>query len=361
MKSSVTKTIKTIIFIFILITFLIELYSQESSLKTISLSFVGDLFLQRQLFNSYYDPQRRTYYFPEEIFEDIREYINKDFSFIVIDTPIATNLYPPSGYPLYNAPIEILDPLKRVGFNIMITSGNHSLDKGEGGLITTIENIRKRDLYYVGTNSTKEESKKYLILEKNNIKIGVLAYTFSTNGIPLPKGKKYLVNLIDREKIKKDLDKIKNLCDFKIVYLHWGNIEYLDEVEGWQKRLAREIINHGADLIVGSHPHAIKTYENIAGKWCFYALGNFFTDQYGVYRPEVKYGYILNLYLSKYKDRVSIIKKDIIPIFIWRKNLGGKYEYKILKAEKVKHLSNIDIKDKMYFERVKKILKLEEE
>ncbi|MGC9002063.1 MAG: CapA family protein [Dictyoglomus sp.] len=346
---------------FPLITFLIDLHSQENSLETISLSFVGDLFIQRQLFNSYYDPQRKTYYFPEEIFEDIREYINKDFSSIVIDTPVATNLCPPSGYPSYNAPIEILDTLKRVGFNIMITSGNHALDKGERGLIATIENIRKRDLYYVGTNSKKEESKKYLILEKNNIKIGVLAYTFSTNGIPLPKGKEYFVNLIDREKIKKDLSKVKNLCDFKIVYLHWGDIEYLDEVEEWQKRLAKEIINYGADLIVGSHPHAIKTYENIEGKWCFYALGNFFTDQYGVYRPEVKYGYILNLYLLKYKERVNIIKKDIIPIFIWRKSLGSKYEYKLLKAEKVKYLSNIDVKDKIYLKRVKKILRLEEE
>jgi len=355
-----TKKINVVLFILVILLFISDFNSQEKPADIVSLAFAGDLFIQSQLFKSYYDPNTKSYYFPEDIFEDIKEFINKDFSFIVIDTPVAT-LYPPSGYPLYNAPIEMLDTLKKVGFNVMITSGNHSLDKGEKGLITTMENMIKKDLYYVGTNRTKEESNKYLILEKNNIKIGILAYTFSTNGIPLPKGKDYLVNLINKQKIKNDLEKIKNLCDFKIVYLHWGNIEYLDEIEESQKTLAKEIISYGADLIVGSHPHAIKPYENINGKWCFYALGNFFTDQYGVYRPEVKYGFILNISLLKYNDKVNLVSKEIIPIFIWRKKLGKRYEYKILRAEKVKNLPNIDIKDKMYFERVKKILKLEEE
>lgn len=332
---------------------------ENSSPNILSLSFVGDLFLQRQLFNSYYEHKENKYYFPEKIFTDINEYVNKDFSFIVIDTPVASNISPPSGYPLYNAPVEILDTLKKIGFNVMITSGNHSLDKGEKGLIETIKNIKRRGLFYVGTNLSKDE--KFLILEKNHIKIGVLAYTFSTNGIPLPKGKEYLVNLIDKSIIKKDIQIIKNLCDFIIVYLHWGNIEYIDEVEEDQKNLAKGIIDWGADIIIGSHPHAIKPFEKINNKLCFYSLGNFFADQYGLKIPEVKFGLILNLTISKFNKKVHIIDYKTIPVFIWRQSLNKKYEYKVIKAEKVTNLSNIEIKDKLYYNKVRTLLRIEED
>lgn len=356
------KIIKIILFILIIIVLEAHLSigENEENTNSITLSFVGDLFLQKHLSNSYYNPKTNNYYFPERIFTDIKDYVNKDFSFIVLDTPITT-LYPPSGYPLYNSPVEILDTLKKIGFNVMITAGNHALDKGEKGLIETIENIRKRNLLYVGTNAKKEDREKYLILKKNGIKVGILAYTFSTNGIPLPKGKEFLVNLIDLSIIKNDLKNIKDLCDFIIVYLHWGNIEYLDTIEKSQRRLAKEITNWGADIIVGSHPHVIKAYENINGKWCFYSLGNFFTDQYGLNRPEVKYGYILIITLSKFNKRVYLTDKKIIPTFILRERRKNKFDYKILKAEEVKNLPNIEIKDKIYYERLQSLLLLGED
>lgn len=346
--------IKCNIFIAILIFFVFKI-TENHIPSTLSLSFVGDLFLQRQIFNSYYDPKENKYHFPEKIFEDIKDYINKDFSFIVIDTPIASNIFPPSGYPLYNAPVEILDTLKKVGFNVMITSGNHTLDKGERGLIETIENIRKRNLLWVGTNLREKE--KFLILEKNNIKIGVLAYSFSTNGIPLPRGKEYLVNLINKTIIKKDIHEIKRLCDFTIVYLHWGNIEYLEKIEDDQRNLAREIIEWGADIIIGSHPHTIKPFELINNRWCFYSLGNFFADQYGLKRPEVKFGFILNLTLSKHNKKVYLIDYKTIPIFIWRKYLNKNFEYKILRAEEAMKLPDVEIKDKMYYNKVRTLFK----
>jgi len=352
----IKKLLKFLIYFLFSISFCFNYNVIESEEKrAVTLSFVGDVFIQESIYNSYYDFKRKRYTFSEDIFNDILEFLKKDFSFIVIDTPVASNIYSPSGYPLYNAPVEILDIFKKVGFNIMITSGNHSLDKGEKGVLETINNIKKRGLFYVGTNQSYEESKKYLILEKNNIRIGILAYTFSTNGIQMPRGKEYLINMIDEKRIKRDLEIIKTISDFVIVYLHWGDIEYSDSIENKQRVLANKIINWGADLIVGSHPHSIKPYENINGKWCFYSIGNFFTDQYRLKKPQAKFGLILNFSLIKINGKIFMKDNKVIPIFILREKLKDKYRYKIIRAEKIKELQNI-IEDKLYYDRLKKLI-----
>uniref|UniRef100_A0A7C3MQC2 CapA family protein n=1 Tax=Dictyoglomus thermophilum TaxID=14 RepID=A0A7C3MQC2_DICTH len=347
------RLIKILLFLFVIVYFTLS-NTYEEEFKNLSLAFAGDLFLQKHLSNSYYDPSSKKYYFPPDIFEEIEEYIRKDFSSIVIDTPIASNIFQVSGYPLFNAPVEILDLLKKSGFNIMILSTNHIFDKGEIGLTATIENIKKRGLYYVGAYTSEEDSKNFLVLSKNGIKVGILAYTFSINGFSLPKNKEYMVNLINEDKIKEDIRKIKNLVDFTIIYLHWGYIEYSEKLESYQKSLAKKIISWGGDLIVGSHPHSVRPYEKINGKWCFYSLGNFFTDQYGLNIPQVKFGLILNITLNKYKNKTFIIRKEIIPIFISKttKDKNNPHRYKVIKAEKITNLTYVESDSKIYLKKV---------
>ncbi|HOJ93198.1 MAG TPA: CapA family protein [Dictyoglomaceae bacterium] len=351
----IKKFFKFLIYFIIIIFFCFNPHTQEDVGETLDLAFAGDIFIQRQFFQSYYDSSKKTFLFPQEIFEDIKEEIKKDFSFVVIDTPISES-YAPSGYPLYNAPPEILDALKLAGFNVMITSGNHTLDKGERGVIDTINNIKKRNLLYVGSNLSKDDANKILVLEKNGIKLAVLAYTFSTNGINPPQGKSYLVNYINEERIKKDIQNIRKSVDFIIVYLHWGYNQYSEEVEKSQRDLAKKIIKSGADLIVGSHPHAVRPYEKIDDKWCFYSIGNFLTDQYGVEIPQVKFGLILNFSLLKLNGKTFIRDKKITPIFIQRTKSGGKYSYKILKADKINNLKNISTEDKAYLKKLEEML-----
>ncbi len=326
-------------------------------INRVTLVFCGDVFLQKQILNSYYDPKSKKYIFPEEIFEDIKEEIKGDLSCVVLDTVIAGNIFKPSSYPLYNAPVEILDILKKVGFSLIITANNHCLDKGERGIIGSIKNIKKKNLFYLGTNLSNNPEERVFIFEKDGIKLGILAYTYGTNGIYLPKEKEYMVNYINSEKIIKDITFLKSKgVNFIILYLHWGE-EYREKPTDYQKLLAQKLINLGVDFIWGSHPHCVGIIEKISDKYCFYSLGNFLADQYGLNISKTKFGLILRIVLFKIIEKIDY-KIQVIPIFIYRRIEGGKYKYKIIKADNIYGYRDIKKEDLLYYEDLKRLLRI---
>lgn len=342
-----------VIFLIFSLVFLNISYELTNSL---SLTFVGDIFIQRQILNSYYDPKNKKYIFPEKIFEDIKEEIKGDISSVVLDTVIAGNIYEPSSYPLYNAPCEILDVIKNIGFNLIITANNHCLDKGERGLLESIKNIKERNLLYLGTNLSPNPTERVLIIEKNGIKLGILAYTYGTNGIYPPKGKEYLVNYIDEEKIKRDIDLLKEeKVEFIVTYLHWGE-EYREKPTDYQRNLAKRLINLGVDFIVGSHPHSVGIFEKIKDKYCFYSLGNFFADQYLLALSKTKFGLITRINLFKIREKIDY-KIEVVPIFIYRRLEKGKYKYKIIKTKNIYNYKDIKREDILYYEGLIKLLR----
>lgn len=114
-----------------------------------------------------------------------------------------------SGYPTFNTPDALAVNLKSLGFDVLSTANNHSLDKGINGLNRTIEVLDENGIAHTGTYSSESSYNNILIKEANGIKIAFLSYTYGTNGIPIPAGKEYSVNLIDKDKIKSDLSKAK--------------------------------------------------------------------------------------------------------------------------------------------------------
>lgn len=324
-------------------------------INSISLVFSGDIFLQRQILNSYYDSKNKKYVFSEKIFENIKEEIKGDFSFVVLDTVIAGNIFKPSSYPIYNAPCEILDILKNIGFNLIITATNHCFDKGEKGIIESIKNIKKKNLLHIGTNLTSNPLERVLIIEKRGINLGILAYTYGTNGLNPQKGKEYMINYLNYKKIKDDINFLKSKkTEFIILYLHWGE-EYKENPNKYQRNLTRELMNLGVDMIVGSHPHCVGIIEKVNNKYCFYSLGNFFADQYGLNMSKTKFGLILKINLFKILEKIDY-KIEVIPIFIYRWIEGGIYKYKIIKASNIYNYKNVKKEDYLYYESLKKLL-----
>src|SRR5207237_5618258 len=118
-----------------------------------------------------------------------------DWAIANMETTLAGSELGYEGYPLFNAPAQIVDAAKKVGFNIFITANNHAMDKGEKGVINTINNIRARGVPSVGTATSAKEAEKILLINRNNIYMAIMAYSFGTNGIPIPPGKNYLVSL----------------------------------------------------------------------------------------------------------------------------------------------------------------------
>ena len=166
-----------------------------------------------------------------------------------------------SGYPTFNSPSSLGEALKNIGIDVLSTANNHSMDKRESGLISTLDALDEIGIAHTGTYRSKEEQDTILVKDVNGIKIAFLAFTYGTNGIPVPEGKEYLVNLIDEELILKQIElaKAENV-DVICASMHWG-VEYVQKQNSEQESLANLLFENGVDIIIGNHPHVVEPME----------------------------------------------------------------------------------------------------
>ena len=175
-------------------------------------------------------------------------------------------------------------------FTVMATACNHSLDFGEEGVLTTRSSLAKAGIRPVGTNEDEKGQGRGEIIETKRGRIGFIAATFGLNGKRLPEKREYLVNRIALNQVSGTIDLglletqiawCRRLrCDFIVVSLHWG-LEYEFFPTSQQITLAHRIIEFGADLILGHHPHVIQPIEHYTPKRdphriapIYYSLGN---------------------------------------------------------------------------------------
>lgn len=165
------------------------------------------------------------------------------------------------GYPRFNSPTELGVAIKNIGIDVVSTANNHSMDTNESGVIATLDELDKIGLSHTGTYRSKEEQDKILIKEVNGIKIAFLSFTYGTNGIPVPSGKSYLVNLIDEDLMLKQINLAKKeKPDIICVSMHWG-IEYSQKQSKEQEKQAEFLFKNGVDIIIGNHAHVVEPME----------------------------------------------------------------------------------------------------
>ena len=182
-------------------------------------------------------------------------------------------------YPRFNSPDEIALNLLDIGFNMVSLANNHSLDMNEVGVLNSVNFWRNKNVVVSGQNDSFEDREsKIKVYEQNGIKYAFLAYTDMTNGLTMPAGKDYLVNVYSDEQAKADIDKIKDKVDVIIVSMHWGE-EYTHVPTETQKREAQYLSSLGVNLIIGSHPHVIMPVDYVGDTLVIYSLGNFISGQ----------------------------------------------------------------------------------
>ena len=186
-----------------------------------------------------------------------------------------------SGYPRFNGAYEVGDALANSGFDVILHATNHALDKGEEGLRNCLSfwNSKYPKIAVAGIHGSWEEQNQITIVENQGIRLAVLNYTYSTNGISMPQEAPYLVSMLDKEKIAADVALAKEQADFIIVCPHWGT-EYHHEPDKKQQSWAQYFADLGVDLVLGTHPHVIEPVEWVTGKdgnqtLVYYSLGNF--------------------------------------------------------------------------------------
>lgn len=302
---------------------------------------VGDIMSHSPQLPGAYSKATDSYNF-EDVFAPIADLVAAgDWKMANLETPMAGKDYGYSGYPTFNAPIELAQALWKSGFNILSTANNHTLDKGVNGAMRTLDNVKEIGFTTVGSARDMEEAGQSVIVTHNDIAMGFLSYTYGTNGIPIPEGKEFIVNLIDKDKIISDMKQLrKDGAEVITIALHFGN-EYQTKPTEEQKTLARELIAAGADIIAGSHPHVLQPYEMVTTVddqgierqgLIIYSMGNFISNQRG---DSKDYGAIFRVDLRKHYDTGSIEIKEVTvtPTWVHRYKPDESFRYRILPVE----------------------------
>lgn len=313
----------------------------EDKIEEITLLAVGDIM--------FHSPQVRAAYLGEgqydftPTFKYVKEYIESaDIALANYET-VTVNNKPYSGFPRFNSPKETILALAEAGFDIISTANNHSLDQGKSGILSTLDTIEEYGLKSMGTYRTPEQ--QILIEDIKGIKIGLLSYTYGLNGLDSLLTKEelsYMINLINEEKIKSDIEKAIELgADLTVLFLHWGH-EYHNNPSNYQIELGEKIMEWGGNIIFGSHPHVIQKspiMNNPKENYIIYSMGNFLSNQ----RKETmgnsltEDGVMVKLNIEKnFTTGESIIKKvEYIPTWVYKYKSEGKYHYEILPVEEV--------------------------
>ena len=251
---------------------------EETKTSKLSLVMVGDALLHSSVYKDAY--KDGVYDFSSQI-ELIKPIVqNYDLAFYNQETVLGGTELGLSDYPTFNSPKEFGDNMIDAGFNIVNLATNHTMDRGEKAIVSSNEYWKSKEdtVLSAGTYSSEEEATKIPIKEKNGIKYAMLSYTYGTNGIPVPQGKEYLVNIYSDEKAKADIEKVRDKVDLLLVSMHWG-VEYQSEPNEEQKREAEYLSSLGVDVIIGTHPHVIQPVTYINDTLVIYSLGNFISAQ----------------------------------------------------------------------------------
>ncbi|MEU6769605.1 CapA family protein [Streptomyces sp. NPDC046853] len=185
-----------------------------------------------------------------------------------------------TGYPSFKSPPQIADALKATGYDSCSTASNHTLDDGAAGVYRTLRALDKAGVKHAGSGRTAEEGRSPAWLRAGGAKVAQLAYTYDTNDNPLPEGKPWTVNLMERERIIEDARAARKAgADVVVVSVHWGT-EWQDEPDDRQLSLGKELTESRTrdrpdiDLVLGTHAHVPQAYEKVNKTWVIYGMGD---------------------------------------------------------------------------------------
>ena len=262
----------------------VEIKKEEKKPKeyTATVFMVGDALIH---YGIYHDAQQAdgSYNFVPML-EYMKPIVSKyDIAYYNQETILGGDHLGISSYPRFNTPQSEGDAFLDAGFNMVSLASNHTMDKGEQGVLNSVNYWKsKKNVAYSGQWSSFEDRAEQIakVYEVNGIKYGYISYTTWTNGLETPAGKEYLNNVYSDEKAAADIATLKDKVDFIIVAMHWGT-EYSFGVNAKQDEIAKYLSGLGVDLIIGAHPHVVESCEYINENKTFviYSLGNFISDQ----------------------------------------------------------------------------------
>lgn len=277
------------------IVFELDEDDEEESESTLRMSIAGDYIIYDTTYRNANILAGGNGYDFSPMVKNLRQFTEScDLNYYNQETILGGTELGLSSYPTFNSPWEAGDAMVDLGYNLVSTATNHTMDKGETGILASCEYWKsKENVFMTGSFDSKEARDEIHVLECNGITYSMLSYTYSTNGIPVPEGKDYLVNVWTawqsnpesdteyqkyKEQVKKDIEAVRDKVDFLIVCIHSG-VEYATDESAYQADMAKFLADNGVDLVIGTHPHVIQPAEYIGDTLVYYSLGNLFCAQ----------------------------------------------------------------------------------
>ncbi|MBE0449192.1 MAG: CapA family protein, partial [Actinobacteria bacterium] len=273
----------------------------------VSLIVVGDIMPSRGVANRI--RAHNDFNYP---FLATRDYLKTaDIIFGNLESPITPGRKIQSKEMVFRTDPGFVEALRGAGFSVLSLANNHTPNFGDKGLRDTFQYLNQAGIKYAGAGANEREANSAAYIESKGIKFAFLAYN-GTDVVPATYGARNNrpgTAFMGIERMTKAAKDAKRKADFVIVSMHAGE-EYVVEPNQSQIDFAHAVIDAGAELIIGHHPHVIQTVEKYNGKYIFYSLGNFVFDQMRL--KETREGLAIKAFFNKN----GVTKIELQPVLI---------------------------------------------
>ena len=276
----------------------------------VKLMAVGDNLIHRPLIEQARARTGGSGYNFAPCYDGVRDLIAKaDLALINQESILASDVAAPSSYPMFCTPTQCGDAVYDLGFRAVLTANNHVLDKGTKGILASLDYWdSKPGVVTFGTYRNEEEFNTPRTLDINGITFAFTGATYGYNGLQFPADSEIIAPLVeDEDRLRRAVEAGKQAADVMVVAIHWGN-EDSQIVTDAQRILAQKLVDWGADIILGTHPHVLQTMEYLKkpdGNKAFvaYSLGNFLSGQAAA--PNLIAG-VAELTVTKDGDEITV-------------------------------------------------------
>ena len=328
-------------------------YHKKDTVSEISLLFAGDFMGHMDQIKAAYDPDTDTYDYDASFGPVVALLSDADVTIGNLEVTLGTKPY--SGYPQFSSPAAYAVAIKNAGVDVLVTANNHACDKRKKGVERTIRILDSLGIGHTGTfyDQAQKDSRPAYFINKNNILIALLNYTYGTNGIdPTPPN---IVNYLDKATIKADIEKVKKYRPDQIIaFVHWGD-EYKNTPGKSQTEMFDFFRENGVNIVIGAHPHVVqpmhwyKAGNKTAESLVVYSLGNFVSHQRTFPRDG---GAVFKLILNKdAHGKISIKNATYTLTWVHEPVIENKKHYYVLPARAYEDRKGF-FKDEKHYEKM---------
>jgi poly-gamma-glutamate capsule biosynthesis protein CapA/YwtB (metallophosphatase superfamily) len=314
--------------------------------STITISAVGDIMMWREQVEAARSGDSNTYQF-DQVFHGVAPIFQEsDLVIGNLETTLSGPKVAPqlrnalNGFPRFSCPDQLVPALKKAGFDVLTTANNHCMDHGVKGVRRTLDVLDKHGIKHTGTARSRAEANRQLIVPVKGIRVGILAYTYGTNGIHPPANQRWAVNIMRRRSMLADIRRMRRSADLVIAAVHFGR-EFRRSPELRHVSLVRRLWREGVDIVLGSHPHVVqptvvRRVRSVDGQVrrcvAVYSLGNFVSRR--MWRnPYTERGLILQVRVGRDRDgRAQVHSVKLIPTLTRQRAEDGRPLYAVVRG-----------------------------